>query len=105
MCRDSPRFWYECELNTSLKQIPGLKNQLLYLTKGGNLNFKNNLSEFNIAETAALDIKYKSKVDDYYRKFLKNEVDRTSDSNYVPTHIIKPEVEEAMDIIEVQRRK
>ena len=41
-------------------------------------------------------------MDDYYRKFLKNEVDRTSDSNYVPTHIIKPEVEEAMDIIEVK---
>ena len=41
-------------------------------------------------------------MDDYYRKFLKNKVDRTSDSNYVLTHIIKPEVEEAMDIIEVK---
>ena len=95
-------FGMSVSLIRSLQIDSWTENQLLYLTKGGNINFKNNLSEFNIAETAALDIKYKSKAADYYRKYLKNEVDRESDSNYVPTQIVKPEMEEAMDIIEIK---
>ena len=95
-------FGMSISLIRSLQIDSWTEKQLLYLTKGGNKNFKNNLSEFNIAETAVLDIKYKSKAADYYRKYLKNEVDRESDPNYVPTQIVKPEVEGAMEIIEVK---
>ena len=82
------------------------EKQLLYLTKGGNNNFKKNLNEFNIdPSSASLDIKYKSKAADYYRRYLKNEVDRESDSNYVPTKIIKPEINDAEEILEVYEEK
>ena len=79
------------------------ENQLLYLTKGGNDNFKKHLKEFNIdPASASVDIKYKSKAADYYRRFLKNEVDRESDPNYVPTQIVKPELNVAQELLEVK---
>ena len=79
------------------------ENQLLFLTKGGNNNFKKNLNEFNIdISSASLDIKYKSKAADYYRRYLKNEVDRECDSNYVPTKIVKPELNIAQEILEIK---
>ena len=95
-------FGMSVSLIRSLQIDSWTEKQLLYLTKGGNINFKNNLSEFNIAETAALDIKYKSKAADYYRKYLKNEVEKESDPNYTPIQVNKPETEEAMDIIEIK---
>ena len=95
-------FGMSVSLIRSLQIDSWTEKQLLYLTKGGNKNFKNNLSEFNIAETAALDIKYKSKAADYYRKYLKNEVDREGDPNYVPTQIVKPDIEVAMEIIDIK---
>ena len=98
-------FGMSVSLIRSLQIDSWTERQLLYLTKGGNKNFKNNLSEFNIAETATLDIKYKSKAADYYRKYLKNEVDRESDSNYVPVQIVKPDMDVAMDIIEVKEEE
>lgn len=79
------------------------EKQLLFLTKGGNDNFKKHLKEFNIdPASASIDIKYKSKAADYYRRFLKNEVDRESDPNYVPTQIVKPELNVAQEILEVK---
>ena len=98
-------FGMSISLIRSLQIDSWTEKQLLYLTKGGNKNFKDNLSEFNIAETAELDIKYKSKAADYYRKYLKNEVDRESDPNYVPTQIIKPEIDVAMEIIELKEEE
>ena len=78
-------------------------NQLLFLSKGGNNNYKKNLSEFNIdPSSASVEIKYKSKAADYYRRYLKNEVDRESDSNYVPTQIIKPDLSVAQEIVEIK---
>ena len=77
-------------------------SQLLFLTKGGNNNFNKNLNEFNIdPSSASLEVKYKSKVADYYRRNLKNEVDKESDANYVPTQINKPEIYEAQEILEI----
>jgi hypothetical protein len=77
--------------------------QLLYLSKGGNNNFNKNLSEFNIdSSSVSLEVKYKSKAADYYRRYLKNEVDKESDAKYVPTQIIKPELYEAQEILEIE---
>ncbi len=79
------------------------EKQLLYLSKGGNDNFKKNLKEFNIdPSSASVEIKYKSKASDYYRRFLKNEVDRESDPNYVPTQIVKPELNIAQEILDIK---
>ena len=87
----------------SLQIDTWIEKQLLYLTKGGNDNFKKHLKEFNIdPASASIDIKYKSKAADYYRRFLKNEVDRESDPNYVPTQIVKPELNVAQELLEVK---
>jgi ADP-ribosylation factor GTPase-activating protein 1 len=95
-------FGMSVSLIRSLQIDSWTEKQLLYLKKGGNNNFKNNLSEFNIAETATLDIKYKSKAADYYRKYLKNEVEKESEPNYAPIQIDKPDMEVAMDLLEVK---
>ena len=99
-------FGMNVSLIRSLKIDSWTENQLLFLTKGGNKNYKKNLSEFNIdPSTTNLDLKYKSKAADYYRRYLKNEVDRESDSNYVPTQIIKPELNIAQEIVEVKEEE
>ena len=95
-------FGMSVSLIRSLQIDSWTEKQLLYLKKGGNINFKNNLSEFNIAETATLDIKYKSKAADYYRKVLKNEVEKASDPNYAPIQIEKPSNEVAMNLLEIK---
>ena len=96
-------FGMRISLIRSLQIDTWTEKQLLYLTKGGNNNFKKNLNDFNIDPSSApLEVKYKSKASDYYRRFLKNEVDRESDSNYVPTQIVKPELNVAQDILEVK---
>ena len=95
-------FGMSVSLIRSLQIDSWTEKQLLYMKKGGNTNFKNNLSEFNIAETATLDIKYKSKAADYYRKYLKNEVDKESEPNYVPVQIVKPDIDVAMDLLEIK---
>ena len=76
-------------------------NQLLYLKKGGNKNYKKNLAEYNIEPSASIDVKYKSKAASYYRRYLKNEVDKESDPKYVATTIIKPDLKDAEQIEEV----
>ena len=75
-------------------------NQLLFLKKGGNKNYKKNLTEYNIAPSASMDVKYKSKAASYYRRYLKNEVDKESDPKYVETTIIKPDLKDAEQIEE-----
>ena len=99
-------FGMNISLIRSLQIDSWAENQLLFLTKGGNKNFKKNLTEFNIdPSTTNLDLKYKSKAADYYRRYLKNEVDRESDSNYVPTQIIKPELNVAQEILEEKQEE
>ena len=77
------------------------EDQLLYLKKGGNKNYKKNLTEYNIAPSASIDVKYKSKAASYYRRYLKNEVDKEFDPKYVETTIIKPDIKDAEQIEEV----
>ena len=99
-------FGMSISLIRSLELDSWTENQLLYLTKGGNKNFLKNLQEFNIdPSTASVDVKYKSKAADYYRRYLKNEVDRESDSNYVPTQIIKPDLSVAQEIVEIKEEE
>ena len=79
--------------------------QIHYLSKGGNEKFKKNLSEYNIEPNTQIDLKYKSKAADYYRKLLKNEVEKTIDSNYKEIEIIKPSLEEGKEIIDIKKGK
>ena len=77
--------------------------QILYLSKGGNEKFKKFLSEYQIDSKTQTDLKYKSKAADYYRKFLKNEIEKTSDKDYKEIELIKPSLEEGKDIIDIKK--
>ena len=93
MCICSLWFWYEYQLKSFFAKGFLDRKATFKLKKRGNNNFKNNLSEFNIAETATLDIKYKSKAADYYLKYLKNEVEKEIDPNYALIQIDKSYME------------
>ena len=96
-------FGISISLVRSLQEDTWTEKQLLYLKKGGNNNFIKNLNEFNIdLSSVSLEVKYKSEATHYYRKYLKNEVEKESDSNYVPVQITKPEIGVAQDIVEIQ---
>jgi len=76
--------------------------QILYISKGGNARFKNNLLEYKIDPNSPTELKYKSKAADYYRKNLKNEIEKTSNKDYQPIEVVKPSLEEGSQLIEVK---
>ena len=77
--------------------------QILYISKGGNDKFKKNLSDYQIPLESTIELKYKSKASDYYRKFLKNEVEKTSNKDYKEEEIIKPNLEEGKEILDIKK--
>ena len=77
--------------------------QILYLSKGGNNKFKNILLEYKIDKNAQIEQKYKSKAADYYRKMLKNEVEKTSDKNYKALEPVKPSLDEGKEILDIKK--
>ena len=72
--------------------------QILYLSKGGNEKFKKFLSEYQIDSKSQIDLKYKSKAADYYRKSLKNEIEKTTE-----IELIKPNLEVGKEIIDIKK--
>ena len=79
--------------------------QILYLSKGGNNRFKMNLIEFQIDQNIPNEKKYKSKAADYYRKYLKNEVEKTYNKNYIPIEITKPNISEGKELINIKENE
>jgi ADP-ribosylation factor GTPase-activating protein 1 len=77
--------------------------QILYLSKGGNEKFKKFLSEYQIDSKSQIDLKYKSKAADYYRKSLKNEIEKTTDKDYKEIELIKPNLEVGKEIIDIKK--
>ena len=77
--------------------------QILYLTNGGNLKFKQNLEEFGIDQKTQVEYKYKCKASDYYRKYLKNLVEKISDPNYKQLELIKPSSEEGKQLMDIKK--
>ena len=77
--------------------------QIFYLSKGGNDKFKQNLLEFNIDPNTQIDLKYKSKAADYYRKILKNAVEKSTNKDYKEIEIIKPSLEEGKELIDIKK--
>ena len=78
------------------------EKQILYLKKGGNENFKNFLIEYDISLNSSIELKYKSKASDYYRKKLKNEVEKIINPNYIYDELIKPDKKTGNEILEIK---
>ncbi len=78
------------------------EKQILFLKKGGNEKLKNFLNEYNITSNNSIDEKYKSKASDYYRKKLKNEVEKIINPNYIYDELIKPDKKTGNEILEIK---
>ena len=80
------------------------EKQILFLKKGGNEKLKNFLNEYNITSNNSIDEKYKSKASDYYRKNLRNEVEKELNPNFLPKEeLIKPDKTEGIEIIDYSK--
>ena len=77
--------------------------QILYLTNGGNTKLKSIWEEYGIDSNTSVEKKYKSKACDYYRKYLKNLVEKISDPNFQQIELIKPNSEEGKQIVEIKK--
>ena len=77
--------------------------QILYISKGGNFKFKSMLAEYKIDPNSAPEIKYKTLAADYYRKYLKNEVERSVNKEYQPIELVKPSLEEGNKMLEIKK--
>ena len=80
------------------------EKQILFLKKGGNEKFKNFLIEYNITSNNSIDEKYKSKASDYYRKNLRNEVEKELNPNFIINEeLIKPDKTIGIEIIDYSK--
>ena len=80
------------------------EKQILFLKKGGNEKFKNFLIEYNITSNNSIDEKYKSKASDYYRKNLRNEVEKELNPNFlINEELIKPDKTTGIEIIDYSK--
>ena len=77
--------------------------QILYLTNGGNLKLKKLWKEYNIKANDPVEKRYKSKACDYYRKYLKNLVEKMSDPEFKQIELIKPNSEEGKELMEEKK--
>ena len=59
--------------------------------------------EYGIDSNTSVEKKYKSKACDYYRKYLKNLVEKISDPNFQQIELIKPNSEEGKQIVEIKK--
>ena len=86
----------------SLQVDSWTEKQVKYLSQGGNLRFKNFLSEYKIEPSSSMELKYKSKATEYYRNLLKNEVEKFFDEKYVGESMPKPDIDTGVQIIEIK---
>lgn len=76
--------------------------QIMYIKKGGNANYKKLLKEYNLLSTNSLDLKYKTKAADYYRKKLRQDVEKEMNADYKEVEIEKPDITTGLEIMETK---
>ena len=76
--------------------------QIMFLKKGGDANYKELLKEFNLLSTNSLDLKYKTKAADYYRKKLRQDVEKEINPDYRELEIEKLDITTGLEIIETK---
>lgn len=79
--------------------------QMLFLKKGGNDRFRHLLKSYNISPDASVANKYQSKAAEYYRKILRQEVEKELNANYACTDIEKPDISNGSEVIEPNTTK
>ena len=79
------------------------EKQILFLKKGGNGKLKNFLLEYNITSNNSIDEKYKSKASDYYRKNLRNEVEKELNPNFSLKEELIKDITTGIEIIDYSK--
>ena len=87
----------------SLQVDSWTEKQVKYLSQGGNVRFKNFLSEYKIEPSSSNELKYKSKATEYYRNLLRNEVEKFFDEKFEGNDIPKPDLDAGIQIIEIKQ--
>ena len=88
----------------SLQVDSWTEKQVKYLSQGGNIRFKNFLSEYNIEPSSSVELKYKSKASEYYRNILRNEVEKLFDEKFIGNDMPKLDLDTGIQIIETKQR-
>lgn len=74
--------------------------QILFLKRGGNERFKEILKSYNISPDSSVANKYQSKAAEFYRKLLRQEIEKELDPNYVCEEIERPDISNGSQVIE-----
>ena len=102
LCKNSSSIWSTNYKYTFFTNIPFHWRRFIFLTKGGNHEFKIFLAQYNIIAESPFELKYFSKAANYYRKNLENEVYKNTKTLYNPTLLIKPDSELGLQILEIK---
>ena len=73
--------------------------QIMYLKKGGNYTYQEMLIEYNLCNLNTIELKYKTKAADFYRKKLYQEVEKEMNSLYEIQEINKPDISVGSEVL------
>ena len=78
---------------------------MMFLKKGGNAQYKAALEEYNLHTTNSLEQKYRTKAADFYRKTLRQLVEKELNSLYEAKEINKPNMEKGNEVLNQEELK
>lgn len=78
---------------------------MMFLKKGGNAQYKAALEEYNLHTTNSLEQKYRTKAADYYRKTLRQLVEKELNSLYEAKEINKPTMDKGNEVLKQEELK
>ena len=79
------------------------EEDLVFLMKGGNHKLKLFLAEYDIVPDSPFELKYFSRAASYYRKNLENEVYKVTKDQYIPSLLIKPDINVGTQLLEITK--
>ena len=78
---------------------------MMFLKKGGNAQYKAALAEYNLHTTNSLEQKYRTKAADYYRKTLRQLVEKELNTLYEAKEISKPTIDKGNEVLKQEELK
>lgn len=73
--------------------------QIMFLKKGGNYKYQEMLIEYNLSNVDTIELKYKTKAADFYRKKLYQNVEKEMNPLYESEEINKPDISVGNEVL------
>jgi ADP-ribosylation factor GTPase-activating protein 1 len=73
--------------------------QIMFLKKGGNYKYQEMLMEYNLSNVETIELKYKTKAADFYRKKLYQDVEKEMNPLYESEEINKPDISVGNEVL------